>query len=104
MSSRLKENYQSKTGQLDYLRLLKEKEETIKELRDLLEIIDKSGSEEYEENERIRLMERKLKEYSKQVKVLEIENQCLISVIENNHVNLPSNKEEILQREIRELR
>jgi hypothetical protein len=37
-------------------------------------MIDRSNSGEFEENEKVKLLERKLREYSKQVKVLEIEN------------------------------
>lgn len=48
--------------------------------------------------------EHQLREWQGEVKVLRIENECLIRVIEKNEVNLPSHRESILQREITELR
>lgn len=60
------------SGELDYLKLLREKEQTIKELRDILDLHDKDSpaSGAIDEDTKIALMERKLKEYGKQLRVL----------------------------------
>ena len=55
-------------------------------------------------SDRVDELQSKCKLLEKQNKILKIENECLINVIEKNHVNLPSKKEQLLLNEMQMLR
>lgn len=49
----------------------------------------------------IKSFENKINSMNAEIRELKVENQYLLSALEKNKPSMPSNKEEILQREIR---
>lgn len=78
---------------------MKSKEEHIRELKEVIEELDvrQNGLDE----SAIKSFENKINAMNGEIRELKVENQYLLSALEKNKPAMPSNKEEILQREIR---
>lgn len=84
--SRIRDMNGSDSMEFDYIKLLKSKEQTIKELKQIIEMIKRNNTsyEEVDDHEQIRSYKERVVQLSGQIRQLKIENQHLLNVIEKN--------------------
>jgi hypothetical protein len=63
----------------------------------LQRVLQEHGLSAGEAGDMLRRLAGRTRQAEQQLKILRIENECLINVIEHNEVNLPSRKESLLQ-------
>lgn len=70
----------------DYLKLLKSKQETIKELKDIIDLIKRNNTsfQDVDEQEKVNEFKIRNRQLTDQVKSLKIQNQHLLNIIEKN--------------------
>lgn len=95
-SSRYRSEFRGELTELDYLKILKSKEEHIRELKEVIEELD--ARENGLDESAIKNFENKINSMNAEIRELKVENQYLLSALEKNKPAMPSNKEEILQR------